>query len=222
MRPGLVERLSTLLRGGAGRRTVARTISQQQPLAIYEFEGCPFCRKAREAISHLDLEAVFFPCPKGGQRYRPEALAQSGRTQFPFLIDPTTDTSLLESDAIVDHLYSTYADGQKPLLARLGFIDNTGSGVASLLRAYRGSICRPSRQNIKPIALYSYESQADAFAIRECLTTLELAWQFHSTAIGARAHDPGQPEPRLRDPNTGKQLTGTGAIVDYLEQHYAL
>lgn len=222
MRPGLVERLSTLLRGRAGRHTTARTISQQQPISIYEFEGCPFCRKAREAISHLDLEAVFLPCPKGGQRYRPEALAQSGKTQFPFLIDPTTATSLLESNAIVDYLYATYAGGQKPLLARLGFIDNMSSGIASLLRVSRGSFCRPSRPNLQPLVLYSHESQPAAFAIRERLTALELCWQFKSTAIGARCHDPAQPEPRLHDPDTGEQLMGTAAIVDYLERRYAL
>lgn len=222
MRPGLTERLSSLLRGGAGRSTIVRTTAQQQPLVIYEFEGCPFCRKAREAISHLDLDAIFYPCPKGGQRYRPEALTQSGKTQFPFLVDPATDTALLESDAIVHYLYDTYANGRRPLLARTGFLDNAGSGFASMLRGHRGSICRPSRPNRKPLTLYSYDSQPDAFAIRESLTTLELAWQFKSTAPGARAYDPARPEPRLTDPDTGQQLSGTNSIVDYLEQHYAL
>ena len=29
----------------------------EQPLRLYEFEGCPYCRKVREALSILDLEA---------------------------------------------------------------------------------------------------------------------------------------------------------------------
>jgi len=53
MAPGSIERLTTWIRAGAGRRSVSHSAGQQQALEIYEFEGCPFCRKAREAISHL-------------------------------------------------------------------------------------------------------------------------------------------------------------------------
>lgn len=44
------------------------TWDRQQPLKnieIYEFEGCPFCRKVREAVNILDLDVVFYPCPRG-------------------------------------------------------------------------------------------------------------------------------------------------------------
>lgn len=37
----------------------------RQPIEIYEFEGCPFCRKVREAVNILDLDVVFYPCPQG-------------------------------------------------------------------------------------------------------------------------------------------------------------
>ena len=37
----------------------------QKLLELYEFEGCPFCRKVREAISVLDLDVTIYPCPKG-------------------------------------------------------------------------------------------------------------------------------------------------------------
>lgn len=50
------------LRGQIGRRPV-------QPLRLYEYEGCPYCRKVREALSMLDLEVIILPCPKGGKRY---------------------------------------------------------------------------------------------------------------------------------------------------------
>lgn len=36
-----------------------------KPIEIYEFEGCPFCRKVREAVNILDLDVVFYPCPQG-------------------------------------------------------------------------------------------------------------------------------------------------------------
>ena len=35
-----------------------------QPIVLYEFEGCPFCRKVREAVALLDLDAKFLPCPQ--------------------------------------------------------------------------------------------------------------------------------------------------------------
>lgn len=37
----------------------------RKPIEIYEFEGCPFCRKVREAVNILDLDVVFYPCPQG-------------------------------------------------------------------------------------------------------------------------------------------------------------
>ena len=39
----------------------------EKPLKLYEFEGCPFCRKAREAIAWLDLDPIVYPCPQGGK-----------------------------------------------------------------------------------------------------------------------------------------------------------
>merc|ERR1711881_356332 len=42
----------------------------EKPLKLYEFEGCPFCRKVREAIVWLDLDPVVYPCPQGGKRFR--------------------------------------------------------------------------------------------------------------------------------------------------------
>ena len=39
-------------------------------LELFEFEACPYCRKAREALTALDLDAMIYPCPKGGPRFR--------------------------------------------------------------------------------------------------------------------------------------------------------
>ena len=41
-----------------------------RPLELYDFEGCPYCRKVREALSMLDLDAIVYPCPKGATMHR--------------------------------------------------------------------------------------------------------------------------------------------------------
>lgn len=54
---------------GAGLRIDEKSISsynkETKPLLLYEFEACPFCRKVREAITILDLDVIFYPCPRG-------------------------------------------------------------------------------------------------------------------------------------------------------------
>jgi hypothetical protein len=51
-----------------------------------EFEGCPFCRKVREAVSYLDLDVLFLPTPKDGPTYRPKAIELGGKKQFPYMV----------------------------------------------------------------------------------------------------------------------------------------
>jgi ABC-type multidrug transport system fused ATPase/permease subunit len=50
----------------------------EQPIIIYEFESCPFCRKVREACSMLSLPVTFRPCPKDGPTFRPEIKIKYG------------------------------------------------------------------------------------------------------------------------------------------------
>lgn len=51
-------------------------------LELYEYEGCPFCRKVREAVSMLDLTVLVRPTPKGGERFRPEGRFSEERPSF--------------------------------------------------------------------------------------------------------------------------------------------
>ena len=95
--------VSTLLRPGAGMFVRGVGARPEARVRLYEFEGCPFCRKVREMLTTLDLDAAIFPCPKGGTRFRPE-VEKHGKRQFPFLIDPNTGTEMFESDAIVQYL----------------------------------------------------------------------------------------------------------------------
>jgi Glutathione S-transferase, N-terminal domain len=49
-----------------------------EPIIMYEFEACPFCRKVREACSMLSLPVTFRPCPKDGPIFRPEIKKKYG------------------------------------------------------------------------------------------------------------------------------------------------
>ena len=102
-------------------------------LILYEYNDCPMCRRVREAIDHLELAVEIRPCPRGGTRFRPEAIERSGIAQFPFLIDPNTGDEILDSMRIVEHLYATYGDGRVPgWLTGAGF--QVRSNLASLFR----------------------------------------------------------------------------------------
>src|SRR3982750_4137384 len=57
---------TTVSRLGAGVQARRPAHRPAQPLELYEFEGCPFCRKVRDALTELDLEAMIYPCPPGG------------------------------------------------------------------------------------------------------------------------------------------------------------
>ena len=41
-----------------------------------------------------------------------QAKAMSGKSQFPFLVDPNTGKQMLESDAIITYLWNEYGDGK--------------------------------------------------------------------------------------------------------------
>ena len=72
----------TIGRLGAGLRVETLGERPEKPLELYDFEGCPYCRKVREALTALDLEALVHPCPKGGKRFRESVIAAGGKAQF--------------------------------------------------------------------------------------------------------------------------------------------
>jgi glutaredoxin len=99
--------VATVLRMPSGHTVGTLGKRPKQPLELYEYEGCPYCRKVREALSMLDLEAMVYPCPKGGTRFRARVEQRGGKLQFPYLVDPNTGTALYESDDIIDHSRSS-------------------------------------------------------------------------------------------------------------------
>ncbi len=217
---------ATLARGAQGLRTGRLGPRPAEPLVLYEFESCPFCRKVREALTVLDLEADVKPCPKGGKRFRPEVIARGGKAQFPYLVDPNTGEEMYESDVIVRHLFAHYGDGAPPA-ALLGQLPVLSGSLASGLRFGRGTRAEVSRVPGLPLELWSFEASPYCRIVREKLCTLELPYRLHNVGKGS----PSRPAfversgrmqvPYLSDQNTGAALFESDAIVDYLERTYA-
>jgi glutathione S-transferase len=218
--------LATLLRVPSGLRVGALGRRPQQPLHLYDFEGCPFCRKVREALSQLDLEAMIYPCPKGGSRYREEVKSRGGKHQFPYLVDPNTGKEMYESDEIVGYLYETYGDGRVPLLLSLGTLTTLGAAVAGLPRGRRGVSCSASKPPEKPMELWSFESSPYCRIAREKLCELEIPYLLHNVAKGSPRRDAlvtraGKMQvPYLVDPNNGVEMFESGDIAAYLDETY--
>ncbi|MBW2280018.1 MAG: glutathione S-transferase N-terminal domain-containing protein [Deltaproteobacteria bacterium] len=211
---------SGLAVGPLGRRPEA-------PLELYEFEGCPFCRKVREALSILDLDAQILPCPKGGPIYREELLERGGKAQFPYLVDPNTGKEMYESNAIVAYLFETYGDGPPPLLLRPGPHNDVTAAAAGLWRVGGGVHYREATPPAHALELYSFEASPFCRIVREALCSLEIPYLLHNVAKGSRKrHEFEQRSgrvmvPWLVDPNTSTEMFESAAIVRYLNETYA-
>ena len=240
--------LASSLRGWYG--TMARPAERQpeQPVELYEFEGCPHCRLVREALTELDLDAAIHPCPRGGERFRPVVERLGGRQQFPFLHDPNTGERLYEAADIIDYLYATYADGAPPRRLAPHGVQVATSTLATAVRGLGGVTHRPSRAPGQPLELYSFESSPYSRPVRELMCELELPYLLRSMGKAAKADMgppwvrtrffPGAPVrgrnrermhartgrlqvPYLIDPNTGRELYESADIRRYLLDTYA-
>jgi glutathione S-transferase len=196
-----------------------------QQLILYEFEGCPFCRRVREAITALDLEVLIRPCPKGGQRFRAEVKARGGKTMFPYLVDPNQGVELYESVDIVRHLYKHYGTGSAPW-GLVGPLFLPSSMLASAIRLGRGSRYQGARSPAEPLVLYGLEASGYTRLAREVLSELELPYVLRTTATGSSRWREvkklgGQAMvPYLVDPNTGAAMYESADIVAYLRTTY--
>ena len=195
-------------------------------LELYEFEACPYCRKVREALSMLDLDAMVYPCPGGGPRFREEVRRRGGKTLFPYLVDPNAGKEMYESDDIVRHLFTAYGQGSVPTILGLPVVTNLASMVASAWRVGMGGRYRPARQPAKPLELWSYEASPFCRIVREALSSLELPYRLHNVAQGSArreefvARSGRMMVPWLSDPNTGRTMFESADIVRYLESTY--
>lgn len=217
---------ASVLRLGAGLVASHAGPRPEKRLQLYEFEGCPFCRKVREALSMLDLEADVYPCPKRGTRYRPQVRERGGSEQFPYLVDPNTGDEMYESSDIIAHLYRHYGNRSAPWWLRSDISVPLGS-IASLVRGPLGVRRRPSREPKQPLELYSFEASPYCRIAREALCELELPYRLVNVAKGSAARKAFRERsgrmmvPWLADPNTGREMFESADIVRYLNETYA-
>lgn len=220
---------ASVTRLGAGMKAKqAANTAAVKPVILYEFEGCPFCRKVREALTELDLSAEIRPCPKNGKRYRPELRARAGKAQFPYLIDPNTDWESYESATIVDYLFNTYGNGSTPgFLLKGNPIATLNSSFATAIRPLKGIKVTSAKQPQQPLELYSFEISPYCRIVRERLCELELPYILHNVGKESPSRDAFVERsgkmmvPYLIDPNTGVEMFESADIVDYLNQTYS-
>jgi glutathione S-transferase len=241
--------LSSTLGGWRGTSVVHAATQPPKPLALYDMEGSPACRRVREALTALGLDVQVWPCPLEGQRFAPKAKSLGGTPGQPVLVDPNGPATLTNAASIVEHLFQTYAKRATPRSYRAGATDGILGAAGALVRQQRGTQARASRQPIKPLALWSFESSPYSRLVRERLTELELPYtlhnlgkeQFADMGPAAMRVRPGPYRPKaggkrekmlaqlgrvqvpyLEDPNTGVKMFESEAIIDYLERSYAL
>jgi glutathione S-transferase len=243
--------LGSTLRGWRG--TVAfRPAARQpaKPLELFEYEASPYCRLVREALTEMDLDAMIYPCPRGGTRFRGEAIARGGKQRFPLLVDPNSGIAMFESADIIAYLADTYGGHAKPARGLRRSLAIVSSALATGARApgkIRGLDARPSRAPEKPLELYSFESSPFSRLVREVLCELELPY-FLRNCGKARWADMGPPWirdrvlrqkvegrnrtallgragkvqfPYVADPNTGVEMFESAKIIAYLERKYS-
>jgi glutathione S-transferase len=219
--------LATLARLGSGASVGPLGPRPDLPLELYEFEACPWCRKVREALSVLDLEALIRPCPKGGPRFREELRRRGGKAQFPYLVDPNGGKEMYESAEIVAYLFERYGAGPPPALLARGPLADASAGLASAFRPGFGMRYRRARAPEVPLELWSFEASPFCRIVREALCALEIPYRLHNVARGSArreafvARSGRMMVPWLLDPNTGERLFESAEIVRYLEATYA-
>ncbi len=222
---------ATIVRLGRGISPCVTADARTEPkhlLELYDFEGCPYCRKVREVLCELDLDYLEHPVAHGSPR-RQQLLKMGGKVQVPYLVDPNSGTRLYESDDIIDYLNEIYGAGTRAgwRLPLPSFVDNLNSVVASAARLGRGTRCRNSaRAGTKPLTLYNMEGSPYCRKVREALSELDLEYIVRNVPKGS----PKRAElgkrggkvqvPYLIDPNSKVEMYESDDIVAYLEKQY--
>lgn len=220
----------SLLRGGRGLVAFAPARVPERPLELFEFEGCPFCRKVRDALTELDLGYISRAAGKGGDRSR--LVAKGGKEQVPLLVDPNTGVSLYESEDIIEHLHRTYLTpgrGRPAWQRALAPLDTASSALASAVRPRGNRVDAGYASRTQPetlLELWSFEASPFCRKVREELTRLGLDYQVHN--VGKRGRR--RPElvalggkmqvPYLVDKNTGVAMYESDDIIAYLRRTY--
>ena len=122
-------RLASLARFRLGALQAKPSKAADQPLTLYSFEASPYSRPVRERLCELQLPyrlvnlgkqqladvgpatfrvhlGEYHPLPDSK---RAKLLAERGRVQVPFLIDPNNSIEMFESKDILEYLNKMYA-----------------------------------------------------------------------------------------------------------------
>ena len=175
-------------------------------LTLYEYEACPFCRRVREVISHLDLVVEIVPCAKGSTHRAvvEAAAAEKGvKATYPYLVDQTAGVSMFESADIVAHLLEKYGRGADLPSPRQYFLPSlfVSGWAPSVFRPGRGTSVRYFRKpavdrdaeqaraaTAEGLTLYSYEGNQFCRLVREVLTELDIPYTLASVAKVSSIH----------------------------------
>ena len=239
--------MATLVRASSGIQSSPAAVKPKKLLQLFDIENCPYCRLVREALTELDLDAEILPCPKQGERFRPEVVERGGKAQFPYLVDPNTGEEMYESLDIVAYLFETYGQRKLPLRWRAGSLQTLGSMLASAPRMNSGMQAKPGLAPEFLLELYSFESSPYARPVRELLCEMEIPYILRScgrtqlrewllpplrqalnitpdSELENRRKLQDQEGkvaiPYLYDPNTEEALFESGDIIDYLRETY--
>ena len=240
--------LATFATLGRGLICVENTRQPEKTLILYDIEGCPYCRLVREVLTQLDIDVLIRPCPKGGKRFRSEAIRLGGKSQFPFLVDPNTDIQKYESHDISVYLFREYGDGNAPGWLNVKTVRTLTSMWATGLRRVQGTQAKPSKPPEEPLELFSFDCSPYARLVREILCEMEIPfitrnvgrtqWQDHILPFMrdkiAPNYQPNQRNrrrlvertgkvsvPYLIDPNTSVEMFESKDIINYLQTSYA-
>ncbi len=243
--------LSSSLRLWSGTWGILPTQKPQQLLNLFDREDDPRCRLVREALTELNLDAVIYPCPKGGQRFMHKRLQLQGKTggtsSLPLLHDPNTGKVLHGPEKIIQYLCTQYLrSAALPARLKDSIFNRISSSLASL--ASETIHAQAAIAPKKNLVLYSFESSPFARLVRERLCALELPyhlinvgkmhWGEMGPAVRRLAPGPYIPKPGskrsefflkygkvqipcLVDPNQNTHLFESSEIVQYLTRHYA-
>jgi glutathione S-transferase len=218
-----------------GRHVVEKSDVSKFPrpvktLKMYQFQGCPFCRKVREAVVSLDLDVLYYPCPKDGPTYREYVRSVGGKAQFPYMVDENTGVSMYESDDIIAYLFENYGPGKANVDFALnaGALTSVTAGLGMLPRLGKGSAFMGNKrpESYEPIVFWAYEASPFCVLVAEKLNELELPYLQRTCGRGS----PKRQElfekrgtfqvPYIEDPNTGVAMFESSDILEYLDETY--
>lgn len=183
---------ATLLRGGRGIMGTSAPMQPDETLILYEHEACPYSRRVREVMTHLNLDFESRPSPHKGQVYRNELKELTGQAQVPFLIDNNTDEQIVDSQAIIDYLFTHYSKKgitpnkyQRQSAKDNASLSNKAASVVSMMRGVKAEHPKKNQARGKPdklLHLYGFEASPFCRMVREKLSELEVAYINHNVA----------------------------------------